>query len=621
MSEEVRVGRRYILLDRIGVGGMGEVWRAHDQLTGDAVATKILRPPIAAAPAAELRFQREIQAMARLNHPRVVPIIDAGSDPEVGLFFVMELQIGKPLHEVAASIKHWQYLWPIVDQILETLAHAHSHAVIHRDIKPDNILVDENGEVILLDFGVARLKDRARSGTSAYDLLGTVDYAAPEQATGNRRRIGPWTDLYCLGILLYEIVCGRVPFWASSPVQSLIMRLNSGCPPLDPRPGFQTPVGLWDALNQMLNPEPFERFRTAADARAVLAQLSEGEYEQLTPDVDGANTGPYELGQREQATDDEAAVLLKHRRSLLTSTFESSIGAQPPEAPLRTTTLVGRDKLLLSLSRGVDHWISDPKPGVLVLAGEAGSGKTRLVKELLSPFLAQGDIEGHHHRWRHGPSMRQTMIAIAGGVGLNAEDLREHVEWFLAGHGLEPADEALLVGWLCAPPDSTKVSMDIEQTSRFLRACTDQRPFILTLDGVNRIDEQVMGVIRAVRSKQLPIIVVLTGGEPKPAAGVKIPNWLGTATRTLHPLSDVELTRIVHELADLPEELCRLVVEESDGNPKRLFRTLSDFRRAGEIIPAWPRWLAAPPDWIPLDGDHSQYMDMQSIDMSMDNQD
>ena len=253
MPKEVLVARRYTLLDRIGVGGMGEVWRTHDQCTGETFAIKILRPPIAAAPAAELRFQREIRAMARLHHPRIVPVVDAGSDPDVGLFFVMELQNGLPLHEAALRFQGWHDLWPVLDQILETLAHAHSHSVIHRDIKPDNILVDSAGEAVLLDFGVARLRDRARSGTSAYDLLGTVDYAAPEQATGNRRRIGPWTDLYCFGIVLYEIICGRVPFWASSPVQSLIIRLDSGCPGLEPRPGFETPVGLWDVMDRMLS--------------------------------------------------------------------------------------------------------------------------------------------------------------------------------------------------------------------------------------------------------------------------------------------------------------------------------------------------------------------------------
>ena len=88
MSDELLIAHRYSLIDRIGQGGMGEVWRCHDQITGQTLAVKILRPPVSAAPAAELRFQREVQAMARLNHPRVVPIIDAGSDPNVCLFFV-----------------------------------------------------------------------------------------------------------------------------------------------------------------------------------------------------------------------------------------------------------------------------------------------------------------------------------------------------------------------------------------------------------------------------------------------------------------------------------------------------------------------------------------------------
>ena len=154
-ENEVLVARRYNLLDRLGVGGMGEVWRAHDWITGQTVAIKILRPPVSAAPAAELRFQREILAMARLNHPRIVPIIDAGSDRDVGLFFVMELQRGRPLHEVGGEWSSWVEMAPVVDQILDTLAHAHSHAVIHRDIKPDNILVNDANEAVLLDFGVA----------------------------------------------------------------------------------------------------------------------------------------------------------------------------------------------------------------------------------------------------------------------------------------------------------------------------------------------------------------------------------------------------------------------------------------------------------------------------------
>lgn len=615
MSDEVLIARRYMLLDRIGVGGMGEVWRAHDQLTGQTVAVKILRPPIAAAPAAEMRFQREIRAMARLHHPRVVPVIDAGSDPEVGLFFVMELQSGRPLHEVAALWRDWRMIWPIVDQILETLAHAHSHSVIHRDIKPDNILVDGNGEAVLLDFGVARLKDRARSGTSAYDLLGTVDYAAPEQATGNRRRIGPWTDLYCFGIVLYELVCGRVPFWASSPVQSLIMRLDQGCPPLDPRPGFRSPVGLWNVLDRMLRPEPFDRFRNAAEARAAFQALVDAPMEQLTPEIDGLSTGPQDIQSRGQVTDDEAAVLLKHRRSLLTSTFEGTQGNQPPEAPLRTTTLVGRDELLLSLSRGLAHWVSNPKPGVLILAGEPGCGKTRLVRELLSPFIAQGDVDGHHHRWRHGPSMRATMTAIAGAVGMDEETRQEHLDWFIDGHGASAETRKTLVSWLIEP-EGPATERDQEMSALFLEACTDRRPFVLAIDGVETIDKQIAGLVRAVRRHQLRTIVVLAGSNPSPLIGEAAPRWLKTATRHLEPLSETELLRIIDELVDMPRAWKVSVANQAGGNPKRLFRLLYEMRRNGEVIPAFPRWLRAPDGWVPVDAAASGVYSLSSMDVS-----
>ena len=202
------VAHRYVLHDRLGVGGMGEVWRARDRVTDADVALKILIASVAGAPAAELRFQREIEAMARLDHPAIVPIIDAGRDPRVGLYFVMSLIEGEPMHEVSYQWRSWATLWPVADRVLDALGHAHARGVVHRDVKPDNILIDRAGDAFLLDFGVARLKDQARSGTSAHDMLGTIDYAAPEQARGNRRRIGPWTDIYAFAIVLTLITTG-----------------------------------------------------------------------------------------------------------------------------------------------------------------------------------------------------------------------------------------------------------------------------------------------------------------------------------------------------------------------------------------------------------------------------
>jgi serine/threonine protein kinase len=599
MSDEVLIANRYALLSRLGVGGMGEVWRADDRLTNQTVAIKVLRPSIAGAPAAELRFQREIQAMVRLNHPRVVPIIDAGADRRVGLFFVMALQRGRPLHEAGKNWSDWRQMWPVVDQVLETLAHAHAHAVIHRDIKPDNILIDQYGEAILLDFGVARLKDQARSGTSAYDMLGTVDYAAPEQATGSRRRIGPWTDLYCFGIVLYEIICGRLPFWASSPVQSLMIRLDHSCPPLDPRPGFVTPRGLWEVLDRMMQPEPFERFRHAADARAAFAALVDGPYETLTAGIEQAIDFEEEEP-RESYTDEEGADLLATRQARYAQAADGNPVARPLEAPLRTTTLVGRDNLLLQLSRGLDRWRQNPQPGVLVLSGERGSGKTRLSLELTSPFMAQGDIDGHRHHWRVGPSMRETALSITGAIGLGADQTRDHLDWWLQGQKVSDAPRRKkAIEWMLGQLEHLPTDDQGRLFADFMRATTRERPFVLTLDGLEVIDDQVLALVYAVRAHRLPVIVLITAVRPATGENLPTPGWLKAANRTLAPLDEEALFRIVDELVELPYDHKVTLVREARGNPKTLLGRLYRMRRLGEIIPAWPRWRQAPPSWAP----------------------
>ena len=614
MTEAVLIANRYALLSRLGVGGMGEVWRADDRLTNQTVAIKVLRPSIAGAPAAELRFQREIQAMVRLNHPRVVPIIDAGADNRVGLYFVMALQRGRPLHEAGKHWSDWRQLAPIVDQVLETLAHAHAQQVIHRDIKPDNILIDQYGEAILLDFGVARLKDQARSGTSAYDMLGTVDYAAPEQATGSRRRIGPWTDLYCFGIVLYEIVCGRLPFWASSPVQSLMIRLDNSCPPLDPRPGFVTPKGLWQVLDEMMRPEPFDRFRHAADARAAFAALADGPWEQLTPGVEASiDLDLDDDALRESHTDSEGAELLATRQARYAQAEDGGPVRKPLEAPLRTTTLVGRDSLLLQLSRGLDRWRQNPQPGVLVLSGERGSGKTRLSLELTSPFMAQGDIDGHRHRWRIGGSMRETALSIAGAIGLEDTQTRDHVDWWLKGQGLEDAPtRKRLVDWCRGRLDHLPSDAQGRLFAEFMKCATRERPFVLTLDGMDVIDDEVLALVYAVRAHRLRVIVLITVTKPETAPGLPTPGWLRAATRNLGPLDEEALFRIVDELVELPYIEKQELVQEAGGNPKTLLAKLYRMRRVGEIVPAWPRWRQAPPDWIPPMGDEEASLVMVS---------
>lgn len=615
-SSEIMLAGRYVLLDRIGVGGMGEVWRVHDRIANATVAAKILRPPIAAAPAAEVRFQREIHAMARLNHPRVVPIMDAGRDPSLGLFFVMELQPGVPLHDASHCWTSWDELSSIADQVLETLGHAHSQSVIHRDIKPDNILVDTDGESMLLDFGVARMKDRARSGTSAYDLLGTVDYAAPEQATGNRRRIGPWTDIYCFGIVLFELICGRMPFWASSPVQALIMRLDTGCPPLEPRPGFETPKGLWDVLNKMLQPEPLDRFRCTAEARAAFATLINQPREILTPALDGLEQLK-DFPRKEQLTDNQVSSQRRHKQSLVNSSFSTALERPAPKPPLRTTTIVGRDRLLMDLSKALGRWIANPGPGALVISGEQGSGKSRVLREIVGPYLAQGELEGHHHRWSYGSSLREIALSITGALGLADETLEEHIEWWLQGHHFTGDRYRELLDWLTAEDSTLAADGEGGIMGTFLEGCCARKPFLLAIDSVGVFDQDMIGLITAIREQKLRVIVFFTAAQIVWDPKCKEPSWFAGAHRTLKPLSEEQLSRILDGLVQITDDLRTELIEYADGNPERLLEGVRAARRAGRVVPSWPLWLSAPKDWRPLDSDFDDDEGLNSMEMSV----
>lgn len=600
----VLITRRYALLNRLGAGGMGEVWRAHDQLTGQTVAVKVLLSSIAGAPAAELRFQREIEAMARLDHPRIVPIIDAGRDPTVGLFFVMVLHAGRPMQEVGAEWTDWRQMGPVVDRILETLGYAHARGVIHRDIKPDNILIDASGEPVLLDFGVARLKDQARSGTSAHDLLGTVDYAAPEQATGSRRRIGPWTDLYAFAIVIYEIICGRLPFWAPSPVQSLMIRLDHGCPPLEPRAGFATPVGLWSVLDQMMRPEINDRLQHVAEVRRALAMLADAPLEVINPGRAEPRPPGQDVRHDTTMTDDEAEALLSRRGSRVSVNTDIRL-ARPLEPPLRPARLHGREALLERLLESLSRWIRTPQPAVLVMTGPPGCGKSRLVQETLVPWLAGGHLEGHRHFWPSlnvtGHGVRDLALSVAGALGLEVDAARDHLDWWLSGRGADAQVRDRLLAWLAPKSEGAMVvapAIELRRMTDFLQHCGHRhRPFVLWLDGLETLDANVLALVSAVRDARLPILVAVTARSATPAPGLAAPPWLTEATRTLRPLPDDAMERIADDLLELRPSERRTLVAMCDGNPQQMLDVINNQRRRGLLIPAWPRWKRAPRGW------------------------
>ncbi len=251
----------------IGAGGMGAVYRAMNPDTQSAVALKILHGSAAGVEAARTRFQREAAAVAALKTRHVVSIFDFGADDDGTLYLVMELMLGHNLRKEIAEPPDTMPLPRvnlIFDGALRGLGAAHRAGIVHRDLKPENIFIAEtdDGEVAkLLDFGIAR-KGGGPSLTHSGALMGTPAYMAPEQVAGNRGDIGPWSDVYGMGVILYEMLSGKAPFAADSMTEVLSRVLTREFAPLrSMRAGL--PEAVYLLVDRCLADEPAARFANA----------------------------------------------------------------------------------------------------------------------------------------------------------------------------------------------------------------------------------------------------------------------------------------------------------------------------------------------------------------------
>jgi hypothetical protein len=264
-----RLGDRYALEQPIASGGMATVWRATDEVLGRSVAVKILHDNLVQDGALLERFRMEAVAAARLSHPAVVRVFDTGMDDGV-CYIVMELFEGATL----ANLLETDGALPpeqaarVVGATLQGLAHAHQEGVIHRDVKPSNILVGSGGTVKVTDFGIAKAAFAEGDVTTTGNLLGTAKYLAPEQVHGGGE-IDARADLYSAGIVLYEALTGRTPFEAETHLATATMRLTRDpTPPGSLRPGI--PRGVEAVVLKALTRDPEDRFQTAEEMSEAL---------------------------------------------------------------------------------------------------------------------------------------------------------------------------------------------------------------------------------------------------------------------------------------------------------------------------------------------------------------
>jgi eukaryotic-like serine/threonine-protein kinase len=318
------IAGRYRLEGRLGFGGMSTVHLALDLRLERQVAVKLLAEHLADDPAFVSRFQREAQAAARLVHPNIVQVFDSGRDQRTSQYYiVMEYIEGSSCAEILRD-DGWLEVddaLSIIEQACDGLDYAHRHGVVHRDVKPGNLLRAREGEVKLADFGIAKATEQS-SITQIGSVLGTAAYLAPEQARGEEA--GPSADLYALGVVTYQLISGRLPYEATSLTELALKQQQEAPPKLDTLVAAVSPE-LADAVAMALALDPHDRYHSALEMRHALSDGARGIAPDERPRARSAGRGG--AGRSGASPTEATSVLAGVRRS---SSPSPTVAARQP---------------------------------------------------------------------------------------------------------------------------------------------------------------------------------------------------------------------------------------------------------------------------------------------------
>lgn len=380
---------RYQLEERIGKGGMGEVWRAHDQVVDGDVAVKFLVGQVDRD--ARHRFASEVRAMARLDHPHIVSVLDQGEFDAAPLFVMTHLA-GTPLGRWLRNAD-WEATCLVFDQMLDALAYAHARGLIHRDLKPSNIIVTgqaDHPHAVVLDFGIAI--DPWFDGLMTGEIVGSPGYMAPEQRRGETWRARESSDLYALGVILYEALSGKSPFGKDAKKMDALDSPNFLFPkarfPLAPRAGFEK-VGeaLEPLLRKLLAFRACDRPLLASDAREELARAVERVQREAR-----VARGDSPWAEEPEEGEDRTELMSPWHPVYLAPRTPTT--RPPPGAyglyGLRQAPVLGRDRELATMWQAARRAFASGKPGVLLLEGTIGIGKSHLATHLCERANEQG---------------------------------------------------------------------------------------------------------------------------------------------------------------------------------------------------------------------------------------
>jgi len=561
---------RYALEGLLGSGGMGEVFRARDLVAQDApVAVKVLNAEASAA--VRVRFMREARLASQLRHPHIVPVLTYARANAQHLYLVMELVEGAPLSKVMGALPTGQ-LVGLLDQVLEALAHVHARGVLHRDIKPDNILIGRrpDGELLarLSDFGIAGMThpehhDETRL-TQEGSMIGTPHYMAPEQAAGELY-IGPAADLYPIGVMIYEALCEAPPF-EGPPLTLLLKKLQEDVP--EPTDLDAWPEGLWDLTCRLLARQPELRPRTAAELRSDLAPFAQ------TPRVDAPRWSAL-CGHSARVT--AATTAASPPAAALAPTSATPRAAEPANA------LWGR----VSERRQLMALADEAEAGELRLGlvrGPLGVGKSRLIEHIGLELAESGRFEQLGCGFGPGAGAGGLRILVEralGTLGRTSDEVEALARGFLRRHGgADDRELAELLAFLrpkrrddgsAAPPSEQQALV-----LRVLRMKARRGPLALLLEDIHHATDDVVRFLQMAAFEAtyepLPLLILATSRADLDGA---LTGDLEPLLRPAGPARDVTLAPMAPEaLADglrarygIPLRHAERLAARAAGNP------------------------------------------------------